>query len=115
MVSERPIGQATPARLRIAGAIAAVGPRGHSATVVIGQGEPGQEIPLAAAELGADLVVIGSRGAGRAAGLLLGSGWRKVAVGSPVLGPRQPSPQAPDRQGSGRVALTRRDGKEDPR
>lgn len=93
------------ARVEIAAAlplaIALVGRAGSQATTTIGRGDPKREILGAASDVGADLIVLGSRGLGGFKGLLLGSVSRGVAkaapcsllvVASPRLGTRRAGP-----------------------
>ncbi len=64
-------------------AIDVLGPWAPTATTLIRHGDPKREIPLAAGDLGADLIVVGSRGVGRARGFLLGSVSREIAAAAP--------------------------------
>jgi len=94
------------AERRVAGAIArraidVLGPRAPAPTTVIRHGDPRLEIPLAAGDVGADLIVVGSRGVGRARGLMLGSVSRDVAAAAPcsvlvVASPRVPEGPDPE-------------------
>jgi nucleotide-binding universal stress UspA family protein len=64
-----------------------VGEQGKAATMLRRQGDPARELIDAAGEIGADLVVVGSRGRGRLSSAVLGSVSAVVAAAaaSPVL------------------------------
>jgi nucleotide-binding universal stress UspA family protein len=64
-----------------------VGEHGQTATTLRRQGNPARELIDAASEIGADLVVVGSRGRGPLSSAVLGSVSSEVAAaaGSPVL------------------------------
>jgi nucleotide-binding universal stress UspA family protein len=64
-----------------------VGEHGRTATTIRRQGNPARELIAAAGEIGADLVVVGSRGRGPLSSAVLGSVSSEVAAaaGSPVL------------------------------
>ena len=77
--------------------IEALATGGRDATPVIRHGDPKREILAASRELGADLLVTGSRGLGGFAGLVLGSVSRALAKAAPcsvLVVPEQPDVDA---------------------
>lgn len=98
-------------------AIGLLGSVGSRATRTIRQGDPKREILGAASDLGADLIVLGSRGLGGFKGLLLGSVSRGVAKAAPcsVLVVAPPHRGTRKARPSGSPPSRSRHGEEGPR
>ncbi len=81
--------------------VAGLGPLGHRASPMILTGDARREILDAARDLGADLIVVGSRGIGGFRGLVLGSVSRGVAKSAPCSVLVATSPPDPERRQPG--------------
>lgn len=81
--------------------VAGLGPLGDRAAPMILTGDARREILDAARELGADLIVVGSRGLGGFRGLVLGSVSRGVAKAAPCSVLVATSPPDPERRQPG--------------